>query len=467
MAFSYLGNPYKEQKSLSDYMAVNDARDLQQAQAQQAIAASKAAVGAAKAKTIKEQVGQGLILADLKDPEAIPKLKATWKASGVPDDLINRIPDAITEDQKPMVAAAFGIKVPSSGLSTIAGADGNPVIVDKTTGQYMKAREAGQPLSQMMQPQPTQQSAPVQTGAIQTSPVMPIGDPNTPSATMDSLLERQRASGDSSGGMKPLAPLSQQIPEAAGMVPPIPENIPDTKPNLSTTIQPTMTPLPSLPKPTPTDNPRADQAALQEWNKLQMQNQVKDVERQQKLEDTRTKAAENPNQEVSNSNTYAMRMQKTTSELTSKDGKNLDAALAGFVDTNSREVPLAGNYLVTPEYQRAKTLADNWITANLRKESGAAIPPAELKQEREKYFPIPGDDEANIKLKRELRAVAEKGMQQAAGSLWKMNQSQGGGDSSSSGGGNTPKQIKGDDDYNALPKGAVFIDPEGNKRTKP
>ena len=58
-------------------------------------------------------------------------------------------------------------------------------------------------------------------------------------------------------------------------------------------------------------------------------------------------------------------------------------------------------------YQSA---AKNWVTANLRKESGAAITDEEFKNELIKYFPQPGDSLSTIKQKQRLRKDAEKGM---------------------------------------------------------
>jgi hypothetical protein len=87
-------------------------------------------------------------------------------------------------------------------------------------------------------------------------------------------------------------------------------------------------------------------------------------------------------------------------------------------------VPFVGGYLqrkaMTPEQQKYKQAADNWIRANLRKESGAAIPPEEMALEYETYFPMPGDDPATIAQKAEARKVTTRAMIQNAGPTFTM-----------------------------------------------
>jgi hypothetical protein len=65
------------------------------------------------------------------------------------------------------------------------------------------------------------------------------------------------------------------------------------------------------------------------------------------------------------------------------------------------------------EYDQAK---QNFITAVLRKESGAAIGANEFKTEDEKYFPQAGDTDKVIKQKQDARNLAIKAMNVQAGS---------------------------------------------------
>jgi hypothetical protein len=64
-------------------------------------------------------------------------------------------------------------------------------------------------------------------------------------------------------------------------------------------------------------------------------------------------------------------------------------------------------------YEAAKK---NWIAAQLRKESGAAISDGEYAEADRQYFPQPGESAAVIKQKRELRALAQQSMRRSSGS---------------------------------------------------
>lgn len=93
----------------------------------------------------------------------------------------------------------------------------------------------------------------------------------------------------------------------------------------------------------------------------------------------------------------------------------MDILPLGEFGTMTGEAILQSN--VTPEQQKYLNAAQNWLTANLRKESGAAIPASELAAEYTKYFPVAGDKGAVIEQKKMLRKQAEKGMiGQSAGS---------------------------------------------------
>jgi hypothetical protein len=67
-------------------------------------------------------------------------------------------------------------------------------------------------------------------------------------------------------------------------------------------------------------------------------------------------------------------------------------------------IPFVGGYaqrkFMSPEQQKYKQAADNWIRANLRKESGAVIGADEMAAEYATYFPMPGDDPARLFNKR-------------------------------------------------------------------
>jgi hypothetical protein len=73
------------------------------------------------------------------------------------------------------------------------------------------------------------------------------------------------------------------------------------------------------------------------------------------------------------------------------------------------------NIFKSEQAQQFEQLKRNFVTAVLRKESGAAISPEEFKTEELKYFPQTGDSLAVLNQKREARLRAIQGMQQAAG----------------------------------------------------
>lgn len=76
---------------------------------------------------------------------------------------------------------------------------------------------------------------------------------------------------------------------------------------------------------------------------------------------------------------------------------------------------MMANFMRSADGQKYRQAQENWITANLRKESGAAIPTAEIESERRKWFPMPGDTPGVIAQKSRSRQDAERSMQKASG----------------------------------------------------
>lgn len=79
---------------------------------------------------------------------------------------------------------------------------------------------------------------------------------------------------------------------------------------------------------------------------------------------------------------------------------------------------LAGNSwtnILAPEAaQQYRQAQENWVTANLRKESGAVIGAEEMDREIKKYFPLPGEKPKTIEQKRQSRLDAMAGMEAEA-----------------------------------------------------
>lgn len=141
----------------------------------------------------------------------------------------------------------------------------------------------------------------------------------------------------------------------------------------------------------------------------------------------------------------------------------------------------AANYFVrTEDQQRYAQAAEQWIRAFLRKESGAAIGKDEFARDFKVYFPQPGDTAETVRQKAQARLNAVRGFteesrgyfdhahgdQKALLNEWVTGKTQGRLKPEAEISRPIPR-IASDADYEALPSGATFIDPNGNKRVKP
>ncbi len=98
--------------------------------------------------------------------------------------------------------------------------------------------------------------------------------------------------------------------------------------------------------------------------------------------------------------------------------KDLNESLKGTDPTGIISGGFQGmlpNVLKGEARQRFEQAQRNFITAVLRKESGAVIGADEFETERQKYFPVPGDSEEVLAQKAESRRQAIQSMQTAAG----------------------------------------------------
>lgn len=112
-----------------------------------------------------------------------------------------------------------------------------------------------------------------------------------------------------------------------------------------------------------------------------------------------------------NATNFAGRMKSASEILIPLEDKGITAGSMGTMAAGSAWT----NFMATPEGRQYNQAAKNWVSANLRKESGAAIPESEMAQEIKKYFGIPGDDKGTLDQKRQARTVAEEGMMVQAG----------------------------------------------------
>lgn len=98
---------------------------------------------------------------------------------------------------------------------------------------------------------------------------------------------------------------------------------------------------------------------------------------------------------------YADRIQQANSIIDAKTPvlQNLNYAQFKLLESKSQ----LSNKLLTPDQRQAAQAMRNFITAKLRKESGAAISPTEFEDARLQYFPALGDDSVTIQQKKALR----------------------------------------------------------------
>lgn len=112
----------------------------------------------------------------------------------------------------------------------------------------------------------------------------------------------------------------------------------------------------------------------------------------------------------SNALQYSSRMGYNREILDKLEDAGFDAASVGTAFQN-----IAPNIMRSPEVQTYRAARDNWVSAVLRKESGAAISKSEYENAFRQYFPQMGDAPDIIRQKRELRKLAENNMRLIAG----------------------------------------------------
>ena len=135
-----------------------------------------------------------------------------------------------------------------------------------------------------------------------------------------------------------------------------------------------------------------------------------------------------------NATAYGMRMAEANKILTDLEKKGvtntgvLRSAVGGTVGLTpfiGDKLQEATNALINPlptflggpsaQQQQVDQARRNFITAVLRKESGASISPSEFANEEKKYFPQTGDTDTVIKQKQDARELAIKAMGIQAG----------------------------------------------------
>ena len=111
-------------------------------------------------------------------------------------------------------------------------------------------------------------------------------------------------------------------------------------------------------------------------------------------------------EEQSKSSIFANRMENSEGDITGFT----PAATQGrgaYVGRIADNLPF-GQLAMSPDFQVYNRAKYDWITASLRKESGAAINRDEYTKQEKIFFPQPGEDQRTIAAKAEARRVEVK-----------------------------------------------------------
>lgn len=130
------------------------------------------------------------------------------------------------------------------------------------------------------------------------------------------------------------------------------------------------------------------------------------------------------------------------------------------------ETALAGgtmNAVIGQKAQRIRQAQDQWSEAYLRFKTGAASTPAEVKSNRETFFPKFGDRPEQVQQKVRARAQAERDMEIAAGRGTAQLDAREPAPAPASA---APVRVNNDAEYAALPRGTRFVTPDGKTGTK-
>lgn len=90
---------------------------------------------------------------------------------------------------------------------------------------------------------------------------------------------------------------------------------------------------------------------------------------------------------------YANRLFR--SEQVLRDPESI-AASTSLMEKGLNKIPVAGNYMTSPQFQKFDQAKRDFVNAVLRRESGAAISQSEFDNAEKQYFPQPGDSKERI-----------------------------------------------------------------------
>lgn len=119
-----------------------------------------------------------------------------------------------------------------------------------------------------------------------------------------------------------------------------------------------------------------------------------------------------------NAQQFANRMEAAQASITPELEKQA-LGLSGAAQQVAGKIPVVGSALQTEAYQKYNQGKSQFITAVLRKESGAAISKEEFNRYDKEFFPQPGDKPETIAQKAQERKVAVDAMKRVAGPSYK------------------------------------------------
>lgn len=131
-------------------------------------------------------------------------------------------------------------------------------------------------------------------------------------------------------------------------------------------------------------------------------------------------------------------------------------ALKSGVQRGLGDVPRVGNYMTSEDYKLGKNAEELFLSAFLRKESGAAIGPSEFNMYGRMFIPQPGDPDSVVKQKAENRRIGLASIKEGlppAVAMTRVTEA-------------NPEKVTTQEQYNNLAPGAAYIDPFGKKRVK-
>ncbi len=175
---------------------------------------------------------------------------------------------------------------------------------------------------------------------------------------------------------------------------------------------------------------------------------------------------------------------KAMNEVLARDGSELTSTAQGLSEASPTIGTVnPGNYVQSPKYQAARNAGERFVQSVLRNESGAATPDKEIAHYQATLLPRPGDAPDTLQLKAWLRQVAVNAMEAgmtldarramidaAAKSGPPPGFSADAGasvatpDNAAQTGQAALARPETQQEFDALPSGAIYIDPEDGKR---